>query len=229
VKREETLIEVVERRLEEDAERETYVFLEDGELVESRMTRAELHRGASAVAAHLQQAGARPGDRALLIYLPGLDYVRAFYGCLYAGVIAVPAYPPDPSRLARTLPRLQAIGEDAQASLALTTSDIFAAAEGIFQLAPNLQTLHWLTTDGFEAGLEDSWRRPGVTMDDLAFLQYTSGSTGAPKGVMLTHGNLLDNMDILCEGFGGCSDSVVVMWVPPYHDLGLIAGILTLL
>ena len=166
-------------------------FLVDGEEEEVAWTYARLDARARAVGAALRARGAA-GKRALLLYAPGLDYVAAFFGCLYAKVIAVPAFPPDPSRLPRTLPRLRAIVADCQAELALTTEAI-QDSRGAFRdaLEPPGPPLVWLATDA----LGDSGE-PGdaVAREDVAFLQYTSGSTASPRGVVITHGNLLHNL-----------------------------------
>ncbi|HEY53159.1 MAG TPA: fatty acyl-AMP ligase, partial [Caldilineae bacterium] len=148
------------------------------------------------------------------------------FGCLYAGAIAVPAYPPNPMRLDRTLPRLQRIVSDAQPRVALTTEPILAMTSFVFTQAPDLAALQWLPSDTIAAGAENGWVEPDVGTDTLAFLQYTSGSTQAPRGVMLTHGNLMHNFTLASQAFGLARNEIGVIWLPPYHDMGLIGGIL---
>ncbi len=206
--------------------RRAYTFLVDGEEDAVSVTYAELDRRARAVAAHLAELGVPAGARALLLYPPGIEYIVGFFGCLYAGVVAVPAYPPDPGRLPRTLPRIEAIVADAQPTVALSTTDILALSTFVFAAAPELRGLRWIATDALADAEGCGWTRPVLTRESLAFLQYTSGSTGAPKGVMLTHGNLLANSRIISDGFEARSDATGVIWLPPYHDMGLIGGIL---
>ncbi|MBZ4422002.1 non-ribosomal peptide synthetase, partial [Myxococcus sp. RHSTA-1-4] len=203
-----------------------YTFLGESEGEEAALSARELHERAQRIAVALQARGA-VGQRVLLLYPPGLDYVAGFFGCLYAGAIAVPAYPPDPVRLERTLPRLRAIIQDAEATVVLTTSGILSLADFVFEQAPDFRALQWLATDELPAGDERHWRAPDVGPDSLAFLQYTSGSTGTPKGVMLSHANLLHNLGLISHAFQVRDDSVGVIWLPPYHDMGLIGGILT--
>jgi len=219
-----TLVELLRLRATGQPNQHAFTFLLDGEAQEARLDYAGLDRQARAIAALLQSCAAS-GERALLLYPPGLEYIAAFFGCLYAGVIAVPAYPPDPSRLERTLPRLQAIAQDAQASVALTTSPILALADFLLAQAPDFPRLRWLATD---ADLPDpaDWQPPAVDGDTVAFLQYTSGSTAAPKGVMLSHANLLHNSALVYDCFGHSPQSQGVIWLPPYHDMGLIGGII---
>jgi acyl-CoA synthetase (AMP-forming)/AMP-acid ligase II len=202
-----------------------YIFLADGESDAVTMTYGELDCQARAIAAQLQ-ARATTGERALLLYPPGLEYIAGFLGCLYAGVVAVPAYPPNPARLARTLPRIQTIVENAGATVALTTEMIRVLAPMVFEQAPDLGALRWLATDGPTNGIEHGWRPPAISGETLAFLQYTSGSTGAPKGVMLSHANLLANEAVIAEAFALTTGDCGVSWLPPYHDMGLIGGIL---
>ncbi|WXB19503.1 fatty acyl-AMP ligase [Pendulispora albinea] len=167
------------------------------------------------------------GERALLIFPPGLDFIAGFLGCLHAGLIAVPAYPPTFGRLARSLPRLEAIAANAGANVILTTSPILDRRGAITAHAPSLGRLNWVATDRLPEGIEEEWSEPDIGPDDVAFLQYTSGSTGAPKGVMVTHGNLLANLECTCEAcFRGAKDSIYVGWLPPYHDMGLIGQLL---
>ncbi len=199
-----------------------FTFLSDGEGAEEHLSYADLDERARAIAALLQEHGAR-GERVLLLYPPGLAYIAAFFGCLYAGAVAVPAYPP---RLNRSLPRLRSILEDARPRLALTTAAIFARVDGWRGQAPWLGAVRWLETDGIDLERADSWEDPEAGEGTLAFLQYTSGSTGTPKGVMLSHGNLLHNSRELRRCFGYTAESRVVIWLPPYHDMGLIGGIL---
>ena len=226
-----TLVELLRARAGDHGDEGAFIFLADGERDEQRLTYGELDRRARAVAASLQQK-LRPGDRALLLYPPGLDYVAGFFGCLYAGVIAVPAYPPDPARLTRTLPRLLSIAADARTAAVLTTSTFTELAEGMFALAPELAKLSWIAAGatagaGGAAGAEASWRDPGVRPEDTAFLQYTSGSTAAPRGVVLSHANVLHNLGAIRRAFRMDRSTVGVIWLPPYHDMGLIGGILT--
>ncbi len=218
----ETLIALLRRRALRQPAQRAYTFLLDGEREERPLTYGELDRQARAIAA-LLQSFCREGERALLLYPPGLDYIAAFFGCLYAGVIAVPAYPP---RNDRALPRLQAILQDAAATVVMTTEAIFSKMDSLFKRAPELQLLKWIATDLSIEGGEEGWREPAIHPDHLAFLQYTSGSTGTPKGVMLTHRNMLHNEAAIYERFGHSEESIVVSWLPAYHDMGLIGGML---
>lgn len=224
-----TINTLLRQRAEEQPQQRGYTFLLDGEAQETHLTYQALNRQAQAIATLLQHMGAH-GARALLIYPPGLDYIAAFFGCLYAGTIPVPIYPPDPLRLNRTLPRLRAIVADSQATIALTTENLLGVAALLFEQAPDLAALQWCATDtvapNTEAASASAWRPPEITPESLAFLQYTSGSTGQPKGVMLSHANLLHNLALIHNGFAVTPISRGVIWLPPYHDMGLIGGIL---
>ena len=220
-----TFSEVVELRADSRPESRAYTFLLDGESQEESLSYEQLRRKVRAIGGLLQEAGAR-GERVLLLFPPGLDYVAAFLGCLHAGAIAVPAYPPDPMRLSRTLPRLESLISDARARFALTVSGIREMAESLGEQAASLGALHWLCVEEATEAHAAAWKEPGSTSDTLAMLQYTSGSTGSPRGVMLTHGNLLHNSAAIQKCFGSNERSVGVIWLPPYHDMGLIGGIL---
>src|SRR6185295_9013854 len=174
----------LDRHAAERPDRLALRFLHDGEAdgTATELTFAALHARAQGVAAALQQRLA-PGDRALLLYEGGTDFVTAFLGCLYAGIVAVPAYPPDPRRIHRTLPRLRAIVEDARAELVLASADILDVAEPLCAQADGLRDLIWLESGAIEPGARP--RAHAALASDLAFLQYTSGSTGDPKGVMI--------------------------------------------
>ncbi|MEJ1934680.1 fatty acyl-AMP ligase, partial [Nostoc sp. NIES-2111] len=199
-----------------------YTFLPDGETQEITLTYQELDRRSRAIATQLQALDLS-GERALLLYPPGLDYLAAFFGCLYAGVVAVPAYPP---RNQRNTPRILAIIQDAQAAIILTTNDILSQARSLLENQFNINSIHWLATNDLIPAIEDSWQEPVINVETLAFLQYTSGSTGTPKGVMLSHGNLLHNAEVTRQYMEHSTDSKFVTWLPAYHDMGLIGGIL---
>jgi acyl-CoA synthetase (AMP-forming)/AMP-acid ligase II len=159
----------------------------------------------------------------LLLYPAGLEFITAFFGCLYAGVMATPAYPP---RRNQNLSRLQAVVTDAQAPVALTTTSLLANIEGRFAQYPELADLDWLATDNLTSDLASDWQEAAVNSDSLAFLQYTSGSTGKPKGVMVSHGNLLHNQRMIEQAFGHTHKTVVLGWLPLFHDMGLIGNLL---
>ncbi|MGG2480747.1 amino acid adenylation domain-containing protein [Brevibacillus borstelensis] len=217
-----TMVEMLQSRANERPNQEAYRFLLDGELNEESMTFAELDRRARVIGAKLQhmQAG---GERVLLLYQPGLEYIAAFFGCLYAGSIAVPAYPPTSPRL---IPRIHAIAMDCQAKIALTTSKLAANFKESFAALPEMNGVTWLATDQISEISENDWKTPDLNGQSLAFLQYTSGSTSTPKGVMVRHGNLLHNLSAIKESFGITPEDRGVIWLPPYHDMGLIGGIL---
>ncbi len=214
-----TLVELLRARATSQPERRAYTFLLDGEREEVHLSYGELDLQARAIAARLQELGVE-GERALLLYPPGLQYAAAFFGCLYAGVTAVPVYPPRPNR---PDPRFLAIHADARARVVLTTSAILPNAE---RLLPADAPVVWLATDGLAFEGAEEWRDPAVGPDQLAFLQYTSGSTSTPKGVMVSHGNLVHNERLIERAFGMTAESVVVGWLPLYHDMGLIGNLL---
>jgi amino acid adenylation domain-containing protein/non-ribosomal peptide synthase protein (TIGR01720 family) len=217
-----SLVQLLQWRAASEPGRLAYRYLSDGEAEETLITYAELDQHARAIAARLQEMGAS-GERALLLYPTGLDYIKAFFGCLYAGVIAVPAYPP---RLNRNALRLQAMAKDASATFALTNRALLSKMEAVTGQMPELSRLSWLATDTVAGSLAGAWRevRPGG--ESLAYLQYTSGSTATPKGVMITHGNLLHNSAGIHEGFAHSPASRSLTWLPHFHDMGLVDGII---
>lgn len=218
-----SLVDLLRYRATHQPNQQGFTFLVDGETETLHLTYAELDTKARAIAAALQSV-CTPGDRALLVYQPGLEYISAFFGCLYAGVIAVPIYPPRPNR---SLVRLQSVIADSHAIVALTTHSILSKLERQLIDAVEMRALRWLATDSIDVSqschaCQDM--EPGG--HDVAFLQYTSGSTATPKGVMITHHNLLHNLELIYQCFEHSSDSQGVIWLPPYHDMGLIGGIL---
>lgn len=217
---------MLEARAAEHPDRPAQTFLIDGETEGDRRTFAQLARRVKAVAARLQ-ADVAPGDRALLLYQPGLEGIEALLACLYADVIAVPAYPPDPLRLERTLPRLMAIVDDATPTVVLTTDFIASLAGALIEQAPGLARLRWIATDTTPEEGSTAWVRPGaLSPSSTAFLQYSSGSTRTPRGVVLSHENLLANARMIEDAFILEPADVGVTWLPTYHDMGLIGGVL---
>jgi natural product biosynthesis luciferase-like monooxygenase protein/amino acid adenylation domain-containing protein len=197
-------------------------FLSGDGSIEAEWTFKELDRRARAVGRLLELNGAR-GQRVLLLFPPGLDYVAAFFGALYAGAVAVPAYPP---RHNQRLDRLRSIAEDAQAKFAVTVPQSFSRINALLGHAPEMKSLQWLTIDGDQLETDETWQPVEANPDDLAFLQYTSGSTAQPRGVMVTHANLLHNERTIQRAFDQTEEDIVVSWLPPYHDMGLIGTIL---
>ncbi|MEH1779536.1 MAG: amino acid adenylation domain-containing protein [Nostoc sp.] len=217
-----TFVDLLRFRSSTQPNRDAFTFLLDGETEQTTLTYQELDRRSRRIAAQLQALGLT-GERALLLYPAGLDFLVAFFGCLYAGVVAVTAYPP---RNERNTPRIKAIAKDAQAAIALTTTEILPTVQSLMSQKTDLESLQWLTTDNLALGIEDTWQQPSIDRNTLAFLQYTSGSTGTPKGVMISHGNLLHNADTTYQFMEHSPESKFVTWLPMYHDMGLIGGIL---
>lgn len=222
-----TLTDHFRRIFDEFPEGRIFRFLAEGEGDPISVTNSEMETQVRAIAATLQERFP-PGERALIVCPPGLDYAAAFLACLYSGVIAVPVYPPDPAFLKRTLSRLIGIIEDARPAVVLAPASITSMAGRFAEVAPALGELSWLSVDEIDGHAADAWRRPDGSAADIAFLQYTSGSTSRPKGVMVGHGNLVHNLRCINRVFGvgeGRQDHMVT-WLPPYHDMGLIAGVL---
>ena len=217
-----TLIDILQYRAESQPDQTIYTFLLDGEAEQISLTYQELDQKAKAIAAYLQSLGA-PQERILLLYPPGLGFVEAFFACLYAGAIAIPAYPPRPNR---SITRIQSIIKDAQPTLALTTNSILNGLQRRVEQAPELKSLRWLATDDVNLEYAQQWQKVTASGDDIAFLQYTSGSTAEPKGVKITHNNLLHNLQAIHQCFQHSTQSQGVIWLPPYHDMGLIGGVL---
>lgn len=217
-----TLVDILRWRARYQPERKAYTFLADGEVEEATVTYGELDRQARSTAARLQKHTSI-GDRAVLLYPPGLDYVAAFLGCLYAGVVAVPAYPPSSNR---SLARIQSITVDAETRVFLSTGSIFAKVQNWSKQLPELLEAHWLITDDGQESRAEQWQEYTPTPEGITFLQYTSGSTGNPRGVIVSHGNLIDNEEMIRTVIGHTEESVGVSWLPMFHDMGLIFGVL---
>ena len=217
-----SLVELLRFRAAAQPEHRACTFLEDGEREAASVSYAELERRARAIAACLQRR-LPPGARVLLLYPPGLDFIGAFFACLFANVVAVPAFPPGGGRSvsrsgSQRLARLAAICADAEPSAVLTTS----AMARRLSFEPDIEVI--ASDEILDHGA--AWRDPAVGRGTIAFLQYTSGSTAVPKGVMVTHGNLLHNLAYAFHLAETDGSTVSVSWLPVVHDMGLIDGVL---
>ncbi|MBD2566550.1 AMP-binding protein [Anabaena lutea FACHB-196] len=199
-----------------------FTYLEDEEGLESTLTYQQLDAKAKTIAVYLQNISTS-GERVLLLYPPGLDYIAAFFGCLYAELIAIPLYPP---RNNRNMSRIQAIMEDSQAQIALTNHQSLINVQTLLNHAPDLKKLQWLATDKIDENIADQWESKSVSSVSIAYLQYTSGSTSTPKGVMISHKNALENSAEIAISWKTGTDSILVSWLPHFHDFGQIYGVI---
>ena len=208
-------------RLEPDREALRAVSSDEGD--GQALTCAGLDTRARAVAATLQRLAASGkdgayGERGLLLMPTGLDYVAGFFGCLYAGAIAVPAFPPESAR-PQHLARVRSILHDARARFVLTDRQHRDAMLAFGDAVPELRGVEIVVIDEIDDALAAEWQETTVAPGDLAFLQYTSGSTSTPKGVMVSHANLMANEAAIVAGLGMTRDDTMVSWLPLYHDM----------
>ncbi|MGW6412516.1 fatty acyl-AMP ligase [Streptomyces vinaceus] len=194
---------------------------------------ARLAHRSRAISAWLQERGLE-GSRAILLYPPGLEFIAGFLGCLSAGVIAVPGVAPQGrSQNHRAVTRMKRLISDSNAEVILSSRGVAATLSVMGESLPELAELTCVDTEEIPDDMAASWRKPDLTADSVAFLQYTSGSTSAPRGVMVTHGNLMDNERVLTERMGHTPEAIseydnelFVSWLPVYHDMGLILPVL---
>jgi len=221
-----TLDACLRQRALELSDKEVFTFLDANGEPADRLSYADLDDRARIIATAIQRRGPK-GQRVLLLFEPGLHFAAAFYGCMYAGAIAVPAYPPDPVRFERTLPRLQTIAADSSSAIVLTSASILALAKQLLSLAPDLARLEWISVDEIVAlGDTSADQISALSPQDIAFIQYTSGSTSTPKGVMVSHRNVMVNARMMQRTAKQDKDRIIVSWLPQYHDLGLMTGII---
>ncbi|MBV9462531.1 MAG: fatty acyl-AMP ligase, partial [Bradyrhizobium sp.] len=214
-----SLVALLAERARSQSGERAYAFLGDRGAEEAALTYGELHRAAQALAARLAVLAER-GDRAVLVFPPGLEFMVAFFGCLIAGIIAVPMM----------MPRRNS-GRDSSAAILANCEPVIALTTSAFALRSDLKArferegLQWLAVD-LDADGPDDAGMPMPASDDIAFLQYTSGSTSDPKGVAVSHANLLANLEMIRLSLGNTGRSTYVNWVPLYHDMGLILNAL---
>ena len=216
------LVELLLARARRIPDKTAYIFLKDGEREEVNWNYGQLDARARAIAARLQAANAA-GERVLLLYAPSLEFVAGFWGCLYAGAIAVPLYPP---KMNRGFSRLKTVAEDCGATIALTSQQGLARMKPLSSTENQLPGVNWISTDNLPETDGAAWQKPKISGKATAFLQYTSGSTSTPKGVIVSHSNLLHNEKLIQRTFGQNEESIIVGWLPLYHDMGLIGNML---
>lgn len=221
-----SLVDVLRERAFQHGERPLYQQVVEQSVTDT-LSYADADRQARALALRLREH-ASPGDRVLLLYPFGLEYPAVFLACLYAGLVAVPAFPPDQQRAVKTMPRVSAIIRDADARLILTTAELAPTVEFARAAARDPESLRILSTAqlGANEADADAWTRPPALERELAFLQYTSGSTGTPRGVMIGHDNLLAHQRLAHQRFAQPEGALTVSWLPFYHDMGLIGSLL---
>jgi acyl-CoA synthetase (AMP-forming)/AMP-acid ligase II/acyl carrier protein len=217
-----TLLDLLDLRVSINPGKTVYTFLEDGGEVQGSLTYCELGQRARAIGAWLQSLGLS-GERVMLLYPSGLDFILAFMGCLYAGAVAVPV----PSSKNRgNLRRLQTIAADARVSAVLTTTTLAPVVAQISAVGAGTNGLRCETIENVHLDRAKEWKEPQIDASDVAFLQYTSGSTDSPKGVMVSHANIIANQRLIHMAFQLSERSVVLGWLPLYHDMGLIGNVL---
>ncbi len=217
-----TLVDLLRERARLMPAQRAYTFLREGDGAELHISYGELDERVRAIAAELQALNLG-GERAVLLYQPGMEFIAAFFACLYAGMIAVPVFAP---RRNASLERVHKVSADARAAVMLTSRAVLANLDDEMRRLPGGEQTPWIATDEIPLERAAAWQDPGSQSGSLAFLQYTSGSTAAPRGVMLTHGNLMHNLALIYRRFGANGESRGVIWLPPYHDMGLIGGVL---
>ncbi|QMT59061.1 thioester reductase domain-containing protein [Legionella sp. PC997] len=216
-----SLVDLLEKKVEKNPDFPLYTFIHR-KIKETRsLTYRELAEQAKKIASVLHELTS-PGDRVLLIYPPGLEFISAFFGCLYAGTIAVPSYPPSTKDWAE---KSQRIIQNSGAHVILTTKELMLHIKKLSLKYNEYSAVQFITTEDW-INTPENWSAPFLTQHHIAFLQYTSGSTGKPKGVMVSHGNLLHNLFVIEKANQLTEEDISVSWLPHYHDMGLIGGIL---
>jgi acyl-CoA synthetase (AMP-forming)/AMP-acid ligase II len=217
------LVDVLRARAELTPDREPHHFGADGQSWRVSLSYAALDQAARTIAVRLKEL-AEPGDRVLLLYGPGLDFTMGFWGCLYAGMIAVPLAPPRLSKLQSSLERMLAIRSNSGADLLLTTTEFLGKLGGLSQV-DGFTDLRLVATDELDPATASTWTPPAVDGESIAYLQYSSGSTGTPKGVILPHRSVLANAAVIGRAANLSSADIGVSWLPTFHDMGLLSAV----
>ena len=229
----ESLITKFLKYAKEQGHKTAFSFLDDEGKVSNSLTYMQIAARSRGIASRLRKAGVEVGDRVALVFPPSLDYILAFLGCLMAGVIAVPVFPPDPADLNKHVNMFGMICESSGAKIALTSAAYNYATRlaGIKSFVNSSSenaswpVLQWIVTDSIEEDYGFEVEK-NMSAEKIAFLQYTSGSTSEPKGVMISYGNLAHNLTCIVKGLAADTSTIVVSWLPQYHDMGLIGSYL---
>lgn len=216
------LVDILSQRALEQSEQTAYIFLGDGETETARLTYRQLDREARAISSRLQELGLE-NERVLLVYPSGAELIAAFCGCLYAGVVAVPVNLPKRDRKKN---RFETVANDVTAKAILSTSSLINKLESYLDHNNILNRASCLLTDNIALDRAEAWQKPDIAPDKLAFIQYTSGSTNIPKGVMVSHANLFHNQRAIAISSENNAETVGVSWLPLHHDMGLIGHML---
>jgi phthiocerol/phenolphthiocerol synthesis type-I polyketide synthase C len=217
-----TVLDFLKFRSSHQSTRTAFTFLKDGETERLSLTYRQLNQRSRALAAFLHTRGLS-GERALLLLPSGPEFMIAFYGCLYSGVIAVPVYPP---QNARGFPRIEAIASNAKVAVVITDRESLAKTQALLERNPTLGKIEYIPLETLTEEPAGEWEEPAIDPNTLAFLQYTSGSTGAPKGVMVSHGNILANLEMIRSAFDLTQRDIGLSWLPLFHDMGLVGHVL---
>ena len=220
-----TLVDLFQYRADHQLEQSAYVFLQNGEIEAGRLTYSQLNQRAKAISIIISNL-LEPGDRAMLLYPPGLDFIAAFLACLYSGVVAVPVTPLHPVRPEKGIGRLKAIAAKAGVKALLSIQAMARSTCLIIDGISGLENVPTLITDRVDDAISTDWKMPELTGESLALLQFTSGSTAEPRGVMVSHSNILHNLNCLNHCQGNSGDTRSLTWLPHFHDMGLLEGLL---
>lgn len=220
-----SLIDKLQYFVKESPSKTVFSYVNDNCDVIASLTYQQLFNKSRSVAHYLLEHGLKAGDRVLLVYPPSLDFIVAFIACIQVGIIAVPTFPPDPSRLNKDLQMFSMITNSCGAKAALTSSlynyaTKIASFKNIFSVVTSADELitwpelDWIVSDNIPSNFNEFTLNDDISSNDVAFLQYTSGSTSEPKGVMITHGNLAHNLKLIITGLSANPSTVVVSWLP---------------
>jgi acyl-CoA synthetase (AMP-forming)/AMP-acid ligase II len=220
-----TIVESLLEHSQNQPDNDSFIFLPNGEEEGEKLTFGELDLRVRALAAELQNRYSK-GDRAILIFTPGLEFVVGYMACLFSGILPVPVFPPHKTRLQQQIPVVLNIIRDSSPKFILTESEYRVSTLEKYEELPELKGLTWECSDFVSPYSANNWKFPKMDGNTPAFIQYTSGSTGNPQGVVVTHDNLIHNLSCIQQYFNATTETRVVSWLPPYHDMGLIGCIL---
>jgi acyl-CoA synthetase (AMP-forming)/AMP-acid ligase II/acyl carrier protein len=216
------ITEIFEKHAAAFPDKVIYSYLEDGFNESAGITYGKMCKQAKAIASVLQKKH-KKGDRALMLFPSGIEFIVSLFGCFFAGIIGVPAYPPRKNRL---FERFESIITDCRPALIMTTRKIRDDLQKNFSGEKCLQGIDFLVYEEVDEEMSSYWTDPGSNPGDIILLQYTSGSTGTPNGVMVSHQNIVQNSEFVKCAFGHDESLRGVNWLPGFHDMGLIGALI---